>query len=207
VIATNSGRVLRFTLPHISSAERMMMNIKFQKIGLSKNGNILWGIDEENILRLWDLDKFSVRDGKKYRGEKINFEKADIWDLKWSLDDPGSFCFIEKNKLNVVKNLEVQEVITCNGYIANYANLEIKVACLEEIMYKPEDNKLSATDLILTFEIRSLRDLKEMMKAKVPIKEIYTVVERLNHQKTWNLLTQHALLNLDTSIAEKVNFT
>ena len=182
-----------------------MFNIKFQSIGLSKGGNILWGIDEENVLRLWDLDKYTVRDGKKYRGEKINFEKGDVWDLKWSSDDTGSFCFIEKNKINVVKNLEIQEVITCNGYLANYSNLEIKAACLEEIMYRPEDNKLSPAEVILTFEIRSLRDLREMIKAKVPIKEIYTVVERMNHHKTWNLLTQHALLNLDTSIAEKVS--
>ena len=182
----------------------MSFNFKLQKIGLGKSSTILWGIDEENVLRLWDLDKINVIDGKKHRGSKINFEKADVWDVKWSIDDLNSFCFMEKNKINVVRNLDVQEIITCNGYLANYSNFEIKSASLEEILFKPEDFLLTPNETVLTFETRELRDLKEMIKAKVPIKDIYTVVEKLNHPKLWKLLTQHSLLSFDFSIAEKV---
>ena len=182
----------------------MSFNVKLQKLGLNKAGSVLWGIDEENVLRLWDLDKVIVKEGKKFRGEKMTFEKNDVWDVKWSADDPSTFCFMEKNKINIVKNFEIQDVVTSNGYLASYVNLEIKSANLEEIMYKPDENQISPSEAVFTYETRGLKDLKEMMKSKVPLKEIYTVVDRLNHTKTWSLLTQHALLNLDFSIAEKV---
>jgi WD repeat-containing protein 35 len=134
----------------------------------------------------------------------MNFEKSDVWDVKWSQDDPTSFCYMEKNKLTIVKNIEIQDIVVSNGYIASYANLEIKSANLELIMYKPDEGKLTPTEAVLTHETRSLKDLREMMKAKVPMKEIYIVVDKINHFKTWSLLTQHALLNLDFSFAEKV---
>ena len=44
--------------------------------------------------------------------ERIEFEKKDVWSILWSNDkntnsmkDELTFVFLEKNKLNIIKNL------------------------------------------------------------------------------------------------------
>jgi len=36
---------------------------------------------------------------------KLAFEKKDVWDFKWSLDDPLSFVYMEKSRMNIVKDV------------------------------------------------------------------------------------------------------
>jgi WD repeat-containing protein 35 len=176
------------------------------KIGLSPQGQYLWSISECNILSLWDTEK----QHKKYKGEKIEFEKKDVWSVLWSdnkntdsMKDELSFVFLEKNKLNIIKNLEPEEVLACNGYLADFSDLIITAVKLEDLMFKPYDSNFKVEDIVIQTETRNLRDLREHIKAKMPMEDIYKFVEQNPNRKMWELLAKHALFLFDTATAEK----
>ena len=61
------------------------------KIGMSPTGKYLWTIDEGNMLNIWDLEK----EVKKKKGEKLKFEKKDVWSVQWSDQEDPTFAFLE----------------------------------------------------------------------------------------------------------------
>ena len=86
--------------------------------------------------------------------EKIEFEKKDVWNVLWSNDtysmkDELTFVFIEKNKLNIIKNLEPEEVLTYNGYLADFSDLNITAVKLEDLMFKPYENNFFVEDIVI----------------------------------------------------------
>ena len=140
------------------------------KIGLSPQGQYLWSITEYNILSIWNTEK----QHKKYKRERIEFEKKDVWNVLWSNDsysmkDELTFVFIEKNKLNIIKNLEPEEVLTYNGYLADFSDLNITAVKLEDLMFKPYENNFFVEDIVIQIETRNLRDLREYIKSKMPM--------------------------------------
>ena len=50
-----------------------------------------------------------------------------------------TFCFLEKNSLNISKRLEPEEVLTYNGYLAEFRNLNITTVKLDELLFKLPD--------------------------------------------------------------------
>jgi len=202
IVTCASGKGYRYALPHINTGERIQVGPKMIKIGLNKTGQYLWGIDEGNNFSIWDLEKQNIIDRKKVRGSKMEFEKKDVWNVVWSNDNIMLYGFMEKNKLNIMKDSEVEDQIVFNGYLAEFSNYEIIGVNLEELMAKPNEN-FPVSDIIVRFESRCLKDLKEMIKSKVPLNDIYKYVEKFPHEKLWTLLAQHSLLSLDFSTAEK----
>lgn len=197
-----SGKGFRYPLPHINTGERLQVGPKLIKVGLNKTGQYLWGVDEGNNFNIWDLEKYNIIDRKKVRGNKLEFEKKDVWNVAWSNDNVMHYCFMEKNKLNIMKDSDVEDQFVFNGYLAEFSNYEITGINLEELMAKPNDN-FPVNEIIVKFESRCLKDLREMIKSKVPLIEIYKYVEKFPHQNLWTILAQHALLSLDFSTAEK----
>jgi len=64
------------------------------------NGSRIAIIDTAGILSLYEFDQSSNNDTTK-----LSFEKKDVWDFKWSLDDPISFVYMEKSRMNIVKDV------------------------------------------------------------------------------------------------------
>jgi len=183
-------------------SDKLNVGIKLIKFGTSKNGNYIWGIDENNILSIWECEKSSST-GKKLKTQKLEFQRKDVWDLIWTNDDSIKFCFMEKNRLFIIKDLEPEEPLICNGYIADFSQLEITAIMLEDLMVKPWETKLNPNDIVIKFETRILRDLREMIANNIDINDIYTFVERNSHRKLWEILAQYSLLKLDFTSAEK----
>ena len=77
--------------------DRIALGVKLVKIGLSNNGQYLWGIDDNNYLGIWDIEK-SNTGGKKLKGVKLDFEKKDVWNVIWSEEDQLKFAYLEKNR-------------------------------------------------------------------------------------------------------------
>lgn len=50
-----------------------------------------------------------------------------------------TFCFLEKNSLNISKRLEPEEVLTYNGHLAEFRNLNITTVKLDELLFKSPD--------------------------------------------------------------------
>ena len=205
-ITCASGKANKYNLMSLTTITKYNFDEKMIKIGLSPQGQYLWAISEYNMLSLWDTEK----QHKKYMGEKLEFEKKDVWSVLWSdnkntdsMKDELSFVFLEKNKLNIIKNLEPEEVLACNGYLADFSDLIITAVKLEDLMFKPYDSNFKVEDIVIQTETRNLRDLREHIKAKMPMEDIYKFVEQNPNRKMWELLAKHALFLFDTATAEK----
>ena len=205
-ITCASGKANKYNLMSLTTITKYNFDEKMIKIGLSPQGQYLWAISEYNMLSIWDTEK----QHKKYMGEKLDFEKKDVWSVLWSdnkntdsMKDELSFVFLEKNKLNIIKNLEPEEVLACNGYLADFSDLIITAVKLEDLMFKPYDSNFKVEDIVIQTETRNLRDLREHIKAKMPMEDIYKFVEQNPNRKMWELLAKHALFLFDTATAEK----
>jgi WD repeat-containing protein 35 len=79
IASCESGRILKYQFPNISTPDRIAIGVKFIKVGLSINGDVIWGIDENNILSLWEVEKSN--NNKRLKATKIDFDKKDVWDV------------------------------------------------------------------------------------------------------------------------------
>lgn len=202
VVACDSGRVFRYNLPHISQPDQIIVGVKLGQIGVSPNGQYIWGIDETNIFSIWDIEK-STTSGKRLKPTKLDFEKKDVWSVLWSSDDPFKFALLEKNRLNIIKELEVEEILTCNGYLADCSQLGVTAVMLEDLMEKSWETNHQVSDIVIQIETRILRDLREMMNNNIDVNDIYQFIERNSNRKLWELFAEYSLLKLDFISAEK----
>ena len=198
-IATKSGKGIKYDLLSLAIIEKYNLGGAMNKIGMSPTGKYLWTIDEGNMLNIWDLEK----EIKKKKGEKLKFEKKDVWSVKWSDQDDPTFAFLEKNRLNIIKNLEPEEVLTCNGYLAEFFDLNITTVKIEYLMLKPWETNYQVKDIVIKIETRILRDLRELIKQNLPIDDIYRFVDAHSNRKLWEILANYSLNKLDFSTAEK----
>ena len=68
-------------------------------------------------------------------------------------DTDLTFCFLEKNRLNIIKSFEPEEMLTCNGYLAESCNLNITTIKLDELLFKPPDIKPEVNDYVIRIEM------------------------------------------------------
>jgi WD repeat-containing protein 35 len=137
------------------------------------------------------------------KGSKLEFQRKDVWNLVWSMEDTAKFAFLEKNRLTMIKDMETEEILTTNGYLAEFSDLEITVINMEDLMNKPWDEKMNPEDIVIKIETRVLRDLREMILNNIAINDIYQFIDRNPHKKLWEIFAEHALLTLDFNNAEK----
>jgi len=102
-----------------------------------------------------------------------------------------------------MRELDVEEILTCNGYLAECSQLGITTVMLEDLMIKPWENNLPVNEVIIKFETRIIRDLREMMSNNIDIDDIYQYIDRFSNKKLWEMLSEYALLKLDFTTAEK----
>ncbi len=189
----------------MGNPDRINTPNKLIKCGSCKNANYIWGIDEQNILSIWECEKSSTNSnsGKGIKPKKLDFQRKDVWEVIWSKEDSLKFCFMEKNRLFIIKDLEPEEPLICNGYIADFSQLEITAIMLEDLMVSPWETNFNPNDIVIKFETRILRDLREMFDNNIDINDIHLYIERNSHQKLWELLAKYSLLNLDFNSSEK----
>ncbi len=202
LVACESGRIFRYHLPHISQPDTMSAGIKFTQIGISPNGEHLWGIDEANMFSIYEIEK-SKSMGKRLKLTKMDFDKKDVWNVMWSSDEGFKFALLDKNRLNFFKGLDVEEILSCNGYLAECSQLGVTTVMLEDLMIKPWDTNIPVNEVIVKIETRILRDLREMMNNNIDMNDIYQFVERNSNKKLWELFSEYAMLKLDFINAEK----
>ena len=78
-IVCESGKGMKYNLLSLSSIDKYNFDDNINLIGMSLTSKYLWTINEKNILNLYDIEK----DDKKYKVEKINYEKKDVWAIQW----------------------------------------------------------------------------------------------------------------------------
>lgn len=203
----NNGKGMKFNLCSLTTVEKFYLDSKMLRIGMSPDGRYLWCIDEVNVLSIWDTEQAPNNNKKKSTSSnkctKLPFERKDVWNVQWSDENELTFCFLEKNRLNIIKRLEPEEVLTCNGYLAEFRNLNITTVKLDELLFKPPDTKPEVNDFVIRVETRVLRDLREHIRHNIKLEEIYKYVDTHSNRKLWELFLRHALTLLDFPNAEK----
>jgi WD repeat-containing protein 35 len=46
--------------------------------------------------------------GQQVVGELLKLERKDVWDMKWAKDNPDLFAMMEKTRMYVFRNLDLE---------------------------------------------------------------------------------------------------
>ena len=201
-IACKSGKGIKYDLLSLSNGEKFKLGNSLVKIGMSPTGRYLWTINDNNYLYIWDI----------LQNKKLEFEKKDIWSLVWSgnnnldlnsSEEKLNFAYMEKNKIYIIKDLKTEEVLDSNGYLAEFKDMNLISVKLDDLLFKPNEEKKEVDEIVIKIETRALRDLRSMLMNNSPIDEIYKYVDENSSHKLWEIFGKHCLQNLDFINAEK----
>ena len=193
IIARMSGTIFKFTLPYVSLENKLFVKCRPFFISTNCDTTRLGVIDIEGALTLYEINNSG--------GNPLEFMKREVWDLKWSEDNPIQFACMEKSRMYTIKGVEPEEPLQTEGYLCEFSDLQIRCVLLDEIMKSP-DGMLQAGNYLIDYETKSLRDTRDILN-KVNLKEAYNYIDQNPHLKLWRLLTEKALEDLDFVSAEK----
>ena len=122
----SSGDIYQFILPtfvlesrnNILSSKEQSYSLRVQKIGINCNSTKLLIVDLSGILKIVNINSRS-----NYTEEDSilhsEFERKDVWDIKWADDNEDLFAVMEKARLVVFRNLKAEDPITTSGCLFN----------------------------------------------------------------------------------------
>ncbi|KAJ3413661.1 WD repeat-containing protein 35 [Chytridiales sp. JEL 0842] len=211
LIARQSGTVFQVNISSgILEAKFTIPNVRLHMIYLNSNGTRVAILDLSGILKLYELPKRNpdalVGDGNGKNanvntegGVLLDFERKDVWDVKWSSDNPELLAIMEKTRMYIFRNVDPEEPIACNGYLCSFENLQIKAAMLDDIFSEPET---PSKDYMMNFDSKSLRDTRNIL-SQVGLADGLQFVEDNPHPRLWRLVADSALEKLDFVVAQK----
>jgi len=201
MVGRASGIVHRYTLPHISLENKYELRSRPQMLGINCDTTMMSIIDSNGLLSFFDLEAGAGKQtgGKGPPGEQLTFERKDTWDMMWAEDNPELFCMMEKTRMYMFKNMEPEEPALSSGYLCQFKDLQTKAVMLDEVMQNPEQLE---KELVLEFETKSLRDVRELL-GNVGLRDTYQYVDEHPHPRLWRLLAEAALEELDLTVADK----
>ncbi|KAG1701662.1 WD repeat-containing protein 35 [Nymphon striatum] len=201
-----SGILQQYDLPHIALSNRYNFKMKPAKIYLNSNSSLLSIIDVTGILTMYNLDGKSTGDnGHETPGIKLNFERKDIWDVKWASDNPDLFAVMEKTRMYVFRKLEPEEPVLCSGYLCLFEDLKVKAVMLDDILHDP--GKVSKHEIIdlevkVNFNLFLLSVIQDRILEQGSIEDATKFIEDNPHPCLWKLLAEAALKKLELTTAE-----
>ena len=201
MVGRDSGTLHQYSLPRVSLEMKHVLNCRPDRISLNCNSSRLAIIDISGVLTFFDpeVKKTNPETGQVQYGEHIaSFERKDVWDMKWSTDNPELFSMMERNFLYIFRGLDPEEPINSSGFICSFEDLQIRSVLLDDIMREPER---PTKDECIDMDIKSLRDTRILLKT-VTIEDTYSFIEQNPHPRLWRLLAESSLEKLDFEIAE-----
>merc|ERR1740117_788180 len=170
-------------------------------------------MDINGMLTLYDIELSSSnsygssgtdqKEGGKEGGQlgaQLEFERKDVWNMRWASDNPDLFVIMEKTRMYIVRGLHPEEPVLSNAYICAFKDLQIQSVLIDEVIQNPESPR---KEVLLDFETKSLRDTRDILTKVSNLKDAYKYVEANPHPRLWRLLAEAALDQLDFSVAEK----
>ncbi|XP_071961535.1 WD repeat-containing protein 35-like isoform X2 [Antedon mediterranea] len=200
IIGRESGTLNRYSLPHVAFVNKHAVTCRPHAISLNSNSTRLAIIDIAGVLTFFDLDaKIVNSEGKETQGQQLDFERKDVWDMRWAEDNSELFAMMEKTRMYIFRNLDPEEPILSSGYICHFEDLQIRSVLLDEIM---KDSEHPSKDNLIDMDIKSLRDTRDLLE-KVGIEEAAQFIEDNPHPRLWRLLAEASLEILDLKTAEQ----
>ena len=118
VIGRESGLIHRYLLPEIKLDGKYTLKCRPQSLALNNISSRLAIIDVNGVLTFLDLEsksKTTTKGQSGNQGAMLNFERKDVWDMQWADDNPELFAMMEKTRMYICRNLEVEEPIQSSG--------------------------------------------------------------------------------------------
>ncbi|CAE7432828.1 Wdr35 [Symbiodinium pilosum] len=210
LIARESGVVHRYALPHLSLEARFTIRCRPQVIAANCDSTRMSVIDINGVLLLFDIEIvnhgfFGQRNEETNSqengpGKQLDFERKDVWNMRWATDNPDLFAIMEKTRMYIVRGLQPEEPVLSNAYICAFKDLQIQSVLIDEVIQNPENPR---KEVLLDFETKSLRDTRDILTKVSNLKDAFNYVDANPHPRLWRLLAEAALEQLEFSVAEK----
>lgn len=207
LVARESGVVQRYSLPHLALEARFTLRCRPQVIAANCESTRMSVIDINGVLLLFDIEvksgsfgdvkPVSPEDGP---GKQLDFERKDVWNMRWATDNPDLFAIMEKTRMYIVRGLQPEEPVLSNAYICAFKDLQIQSVLIDEVIQNPENPR---KEVLLDFETKSLRDTRDILTKVSNLKDAFNYVDANPHPRLWRLLAEAALEQLEFSVAEK----
>ena len=212
VLCFANGGAQCYDLPQLGLGPRHALGCCAQRVSLNADGSRLAVVDAQGTAHMYNRRppkgpggddsehsySYDIASGELV-GERMAFERRDVWDFCWSRDDPQLLALMSKTRMYTYRGLEPEEPVVSMGHICAFNELQIRAVLLDEIMKCPED---PSRDLVTWFETKSLRDTRALM-VEAPMADAYQFVDDNAHPRLWRLLAEAALERLDFPIADK----
>eukprot|EP00360_Condylostoma_magnum_P000184 CAMPEP_0168315876 /NCGR_PEP_ID=MMETSP0210-20121227/13127_1 /TAXON_ID=40633 /ORGANISM="Condylostoma magnum, Strain COL2" /LENGTH=108 /DNA_ID=CAMNT_0008292367 /DNA_START=1557 /DNA_END=1883 /DNA_ORIENTATION=- len=105
-------------------------------INVNCNATVLSIIDIHGVLTFYDTTQGA---DKNITGTHLEIERKDVWDMKWSYDNPDMIAIKEKARMFVLTRFEPEEPEVSTTYLCDFKDLEIKAVELDDIMKQPDN--------------------------------------------------------------------
>jgi WD repeat-containing protein 35 len=211
VIGRRGGSLQRYTLPHLSTENAYYMRSEPYRIEMNYTSSRLGYIDANGLFTVIDLEATVSQDEEKdsktsigeYYGKRLNIERRDVWDMRWSVDNDTMVCLMEKDKLVVFNGEEAEEPVLSYGYIAQFKNLEVRSVFLDDL-YSMLDQFPPPRDKVMDFETKGIKEVREVISTE-GLDGAYRFIQNHSrpHPSLWRLLAKTALMETELNVAEK----
>lgn len=197
IVGLTNGTVHKYSLPYIALESKMTLRCRPSQLKLNCDGTQFSVIDINGIVSFFDMTDTT----ESPHGTHLPTERKEVWSIVWSTDNPNLCALMEKNRLFILKNFEAEEPILSAGYLCDFTDLEVKAVLLDEILKDPEEIK-NISDMIVSYEQKSLRDTREMLTTTT-LKDAMDFVDKNPHKRLWRLISEASLDKLNFPSAER----
>ncbi|KAI8923680.1 hypothetical protein BC831DRAFT_436905 [Entophlyctis helioformis] len=225
LVALQSGALYQYLVPSVTLDNKYSVPMRPQSLALNANSTRVSILDASGVLKLFDLEKkggpLSLASGgngnaggagtvaatgnqapataKVEGGYLLDFERKDVWDMRWASDNPEMFTIMEKTRMYIFRNVDPEDPLNCVGYICDFEGLQVKTILLDDIMKDPEG---PVRDAVVPIETKALRDLRTIL-SQSGLTEAIQFVEDRPHARLWKIIAEYALELLDFQQAQR----
>jgi WD repeat-containing protein 35 len=193
LVARDSGVMHRYSLPHIALEHKYTLRCRPQTIAINCDSSRLSIIDLNGVLTFFDLATDSTggevkapSSGEAEGSAGGRFERKDVWDMRWSTDNPELFALMEKARMFIFRNLVPEEPVLSSAYLCSFSDLEIRAVLLDQLMKEPDER---SKEYVLKFETKALRETRELLEQPT-LGEASSFIEANPHPRLWRLLAE-----------------
>lgn len=200
LVGRESGTINVYTLPNVTLVNKFVLTCRPFMMALNCTSRRLSVIDINGVLLFYRVSTAQENLSEPPKaGDRLSFERKDVWDMKWASDNGELFAMMEKTRMYIFRGLDPEEPVLSSAYLCTFNKLKIKAVLLDEIMSEPDHPQ---KDYVLTFETKSLRDTRELLSS-VSIQDAYSFIEDNPHPRLWKLLAESSLEKMNFTVAEK----
>ncbi|OON21585.1 WD domain, G-beta repeat protein [Opisthorchis viverrini] len=200
-VARLSGIVNHYRLPdlHLESTfqatdtrpYRMQVNCDASKLAI---------VDDSGVLTMHLTTDGTPNGGALLEDrQKLNdFVRKDVWDIRFSEDNPDMFAIMEKTRMFIFDRLQAEPAIQTSTFICSFHNLEVLGVLLDELVALEDQ---PSKDCLLRVPVKVFRDCQYVLEKEGPTKA-QELLDANPHPKLKQLLAESCLARQDLDTAE-----